>query len=273
MPTDPRPPTSTPPSPLGAVGPTLASAALTDAGRERQENEDAFGEFPQSRLYIVADGMGGRAAGGVAARLVIDEVERFFREQQASPRRPWPFAMDRSLSFGTNLLAVGFKVANQKIREAAAGNAEYHRMGATAAALAIGETQVVVGHVGDVRVYRLRAAALTPLTRDHSVVEEVRAAKPEMTDNELAAIANRNVVTRALGTREEVEATVSTQALERGDLYLLCSDGLWSMVEPTELARLLAAGWDLHTTVRKLIEAANQTGGQDNITALLVQVS
>ncbi len=206
------PPTPTPgPERLHALpSAALASAGLTDAGREREENEDAFGEFPGARLFIVADGMGGRAAGGVAAQVAIAEIERFFREQQAAPRRPWPFPMDRALSFGTNLLAVGFKVANQRIRETAASKPEYHRMGATAAALALGETQVVVAHVGDVRVYRLRAGALTPLTRDHSVVEEVRAARPEMTDAELGAIANRNVITRALGTRQEVEATVTS---------------------------------------------------------------
>ena len=270
-----EPPTPTPgPEPLHALpSPALASAGLTDAGREREENEDAFGEFPGARLFIVADGVGGRAAGGVAAQVAIAEIEQFFREQQAAPRRPWPFPMDRALSFGTNLLAVGFKVANQRIRETAASNPEYHRMGATAAALALGETQVVVAHVGDVRVYRLRAGALTPLTRDHSVVEEVRAARPEMTDAELGAIANRNVITRALGTREEVEATVTSHPMERGDLYLLCSDGLWSTVEPNRLAQLLGAGLDLGATARSLIDAANEAGGPDNITALLVQVS
>jgi protein phosphatase len=251
----------------------IASAARTDPGRAREENEDAHGEFPRSRLFVVADGMGGRAAGAVAARLVVDELERFFREQQASPRRPWPFPMDRALSFGTNLLAVGFKVANRAIREAAASRPEYHRMGATAAALAIGETQVVVGHVGDVRVYRLRAGTVTPLTRDHSIVEEVRAARPQMTEEELGAIANRNVVTRALGTREEVEATVTTHPLERGDLYLMCSDGLWSAIDATHLGALLAAGQDLGTTAGSLVDAANQAGGADNITALVVQVS
>jgi protein phosphatase len=271
MPTE--PPTPTPGLEPSPALPALASTALSDPGRERGENEDAFGEFLGARLFIVADGMGGRAAGAVAAQVAIAEIEQFFREQQLAPRRPWPFPMDRALSFGTNLLAVGFKVANQRIREAAAGNPELHRMGATAAALAVGGTQVVVGHVGDARVYRLRAGALTPLTRDHSVVEEVRAARPEMTDAELGAIANRNVVTRALGTREEVEATVTSHPLERGDLYLLCSDGLWSMIEPNRLAQLLGAGTDLSATAHSLIDAANQAGGPDHITALLVQVS
>ena len=273
MPTEPPTPTPGLEPSRALPSPALASTGLTDPGRERGENDDAFGEFPGARLFIVADGMGGRLAGAVAAQVAIAEIEQFFREQQLAPRRPWPFPMDRALSFGTNLLSVGFKVANQRIREAAAANPEHHRMGATAAALALGETQVVVGHVGDVRVYRLRAGALTPLTRDHSVVEEVRAARPEMTDAELGAIANRNVVTRALGTREEVEATVTSHSLERGDLYLLCSDGLWSMIEPNRLAQLLGAGTDLGATTRSLIDAANQAGGPDNITALLVQVS
>jgi PPM family protein phosphatase len=251
----------------------LALAGGSNPGRERAENEDAFGLFPRSRLVVVADGMGGRAGGGLAARIAVDEVERFFREQHASPRRPWPFPIDKNLSLGSNLLRVGMQVANQKIRDAAAGKPELYRMGATVAALAIGETQVVVAHLGDVRVYRFRGGALTPLMRDHSVLEEVRTARPGITDEELAAIGHRHVVTRALGSRAEVEPSVSTHEIEADDLYLLCSDGLWGSLPHPALAANLAATTDLHAAVDRLIEAANAAGGPDNITAVLVRVS
>ena len=242
MPTE--PPTPTPgPEPSRAL-PSLASAALTDPGREREENEDAFGEFPGARLFVVADGMGGRAGGGGRRpgghrrdRAVLPGAARWPR---AGPGRSrWTSA----LSFGTNLLAVGLQGGQP------AHPRGRRRQPRTTTAWAPrrprwrwARPRWWSAHVGDVRVYRLRAGALTPLTRDHSVVEEVRAARPEMTDAELGAIANRNVVTRALGTREEVEATVTSHPLERGDLYLLCSDGLWSMVEPNRLAQLLGAG-------------------------------
>jgi serine/threonine protein phosphatase PrpC len=261
--------------PLTQAAPPLAFALAggSDPGREREENEDAFGLFAKSRLVVVADGMGGRAGGGMAARIAVDEVERFFREQHASPRSPWPFPIDKGLSLGSNLLRVGMQVANQKIREAAVSRPDLHRMGATVAALAVGETQVVVAHVGDVRVYRLRGGALAPLTRDHSVLEEVRAARPGITDQELAAIGHRHVVTRALGSRPEVEPAVSTHELERGDLYLLCSDGLWGTVGDPALASLLGGAADLDLYVQRLIAAANGAGGPDNITAVVVRIS
>jgi serine/threonine protein phosphatase PrpC len=252
--------------------PLVTAAGLSHPGREREDNEDAFGIFDRSRLYIVADGMGGRAGGAMAARLTVDGVEGFFRQQQAAPRSPWPFPMDRTLSFGINLLAVGFKVANRAIRETAASNPAFHRMGATAAALAVGGTQVVIAHVGDVRVYRLRDGELAQLTRDHSVVEEIRAARPTMTEAELAAIAHRNLVTRALGTREEVDAQVASHPLQRGDLYLIASDGLWGGVSDALLAATLGGAFDLEDAALGLIEAANAAGGKDNITALLVRV-
>jgi protein phosphatase len=250
----------------------LKSAASTHPGRQRADNEDAFGMFPRSRLYILADGMGGRAGGAVAAHMAVDELERFFREQHANPRAPWPFPVDQGASLGANLLRVGIKVANQKIREAAAANADYHRMGATVAVMAIGETQVVAAHLGDVRLYRLRDGELKRLTRDHSVVEEMRAARPELSEAELLRIAHRNVVTRALGTREEVEPTVVAQRIALDDLYLLCCDGLWGAVPDEAIATILGSTPDLEAAVQLLVDAANEAGGPDNITALVVRV-
>jgi PPM family protein phosphatase len=262
-----------PPATATASSLLLDVAAGSHPGREREENEDAFGLQLRSRLFVVADGMGGRAGGALAAQIAVGEVAKFFCEQHASPRSPWPFPLDRSLSLGSNLLRVGMQVANQKIREAAAARPEYRRMGATVAALAIGETQIVVCHLGDVRVYRLRAGAMTALTRDHSVLEEVRAARPDIGDTEIGAFGHRHVVTRALGSRADVDPTVSTHELERGDLYLLCSDGLWGSVPDPTLARLLHGAADLAAGAQLLIDAANAAGGPDNITAVLVRIA
>jgi PPM family protein phosphatase len=266
-------------SPDGPGAPLrIETAGLSDAGKERSRNEDALGIF--ERLFIVADGMGGRAGGDLAARVTVEEVERFFREQHADPRRPWPFPIDKTTSTGSNLLRVGLKVANRQIRAEASKHPKNNRMGATAAALAVGETQVVTAHVGDVRVYRCRpggpAPVLARLTRDHSVIEEMRTARPDMPESAFAGVAHRNVVTRALGTREEVEPEVAAHALARGDVYLLCSDGLWNAVDEMEMTRLLSdAGQSgsLEAAARLLVDGANQAGGRDNITALLVRVS
>ena len=256
----------------------IETAGLSHPGRERPRNEDAYGLF--ARLFIVADGMGGRAGGDRAAQLTVTEVERFFREQHAAPRNPWPFPIDKSTSTGSNLLRVGLKVANQKIRAAARRDPRKSRMGATAAALAVGETQAVVAHVGDVRVYRLRAVAGGPgagwqldrLTRDHSVVEEMRSARPDMPESAFASIPHRNVVTRALGTREEVEPEVAAHPLNRGDVYLLCSDGLWNAVGEHEMIRELTISPELTAAAARLVDLANAAGGKDNITAVLVRV-
>lgn len=262
------PPDPPPPAPSRQV----RACGFTHPGRQREENEDALGLFVEERLFVVADGMGGRTSGDVAAHLTVDELARFFREQRANPRAPWPFELDKSTSLGANLLRVGLKVANQRIREAAAEDPSRHRMGATAAAIAIGETQIVAANVGDVRVYRLRGGALARMTRDHSVLEEMRAARPDMSPEQLATVAHRNVVTRALGTKEDVEPSVHADGLEPGDVYLMCSDGLWGSVADAQIEAMLCAHTELESACQALIDAANEAGGPDNVTALLALV-
>jgi protein phosphatase len=145
-------------------------------------------------------------------------------------------------------------------------------MGSTLAALALDSIHITVAHVGDVRAYRLRGGTLARLTRDHSVLEEMRAAKPNMTPEELAAIAPRNVVTRALGTREDVEPTVYVNTHAPDDLYLLCSDGLWGCVPEARLAEVVQSTGDLEQACQLLVDAANEAGAPDNVTAVLVRV-
>jgi protein phosphatase len=250
----------------------LEAIGYTHPGRARPENEDAFALALPERLFVVADGMGGRNAGEVAAHLAVEELLGFFRHRRAHPRAPWPFPIERRASTGANLLRVGIQVANQKIRAAAAGDPALHRMGATIAALAIGETQLVAAHVGDVRVYRIRGGVIARLTRDHSLIEEMRAARPDLGAAELAAMAPRNVVTRALGSKDEVEPTVYVNNFARGDLYLLCSDGLWGSVDDDRIAALAAGSADLEQACQSLLDAGNEAGGPDNLTAVLVRV-
>ncbi len=250
----------------------LEAHALSHAGLQREENEDAFGNFAEARLFVVADGMGGHNAGAVASALAVEGIDTFFRSYHAQPLQAWPYPVDRSMSLAANLLRIGSKVANDRIREAAAQDRARARMGTTVVAMAIGEEQLAVAHAGDSRAYRFRAGGIKRLTRDHSVAEEMRAARPEMTEEELATFAHRNVVTRSLGSKEELEPSIYVGRVQRGDIFLLCSDGLWGSVPDGKISTILRDAPDLASACQTLIEAANEAGGPDNITALLVRV-
>src|SRR5262245_58029054 len=194
----------------------IAACGFSHPGRQREEDEDAFGSFVDARLFIVADGMGGHNAGEVASVMAVDALETFFRSYHADPRQPWPHQVDTQLSLGANLLRVGIKVANDRIRAASKQDRAKHRMGTTIVALAVGDAQITVAHAGDSRCYRLRGDELKRLTRDHSIVEEMIAARPEITEAEIAAFAHRNVVTRSLGSKEELDPTVLVEPLQEG---------------------------------------------------------
>jgi len=245
---------------------------VTERGRVRPTNEDCFAIDEVRRLCIVADGMGGHNAGEVAAAMAIDTVEGFFTSFHNDPRQLWPYGVDRALSLAANLLRVGVKVANDKIREAANADRSRARMGATVVAMAVGETQVAIAHAGDSRAYRLRDGELKRLTRDHSIAEEMRAARPEMTDEELAGFAHRNVVMRSLGSKDDLEPDVYVNKVAPGDLYMLCTDGLWGSVPDANIASILNATEDLEAACQLLVDAANDAGGPDNITVLLVRL-
>jgi serine/threonine protein phosphatase PrpC len=250
----------------------LVAWGLSHAGRQRQANEDAFGSYIESRLFLVADGMGGHNAGEVASAMAIDSVEAFFCSFHADPRQVWPYPVDRSLSLAANLLRVGIKVANDKIRASATLDRGRARMGTTMVAMAIGESQVAVVHAGDSRAYRLRDGKLKRLTRDHSVAEEMRVARPEITDEELASFAHRNVVTRSLGSKDEIDPDAYVNKLQAGDVYLLCTDGLWSVVPDRKIGVVLRSTDDLEAACQLLVDAANEAGGPDNVTVVAVRV-
>jgi serine/threonine protein phosphatase PrpC len=250
----------------------LTACGFSHAGRQREENEDAFGSFLDERLFIVADGMGGHNAGEVASVMAVDALETFFRSYHADPRQPWPHQVDSELSLGANLLRVGVKVANDKIRAAAKQDRAKNRMGTTIVALAVGDAQVTVAHAGDSRCYRLRGDELKRLTRDHSIVEEMIAARPEMTEAEISAFAHRNVVTKSLGSKEEVDPAMLVEALQEGDIFLVCSDGLWGSVPDPKIKGIIRSTPDIDAACQLLIDAANEAGGPDNITALLIKI-
>lgn len=258
--------------PLTQSPPPVTAAALSHAGREREQNEDAFGCFTSDRLFVVADGMGGHNAGEVASQMTVDELSAFFRSFHDNPRQEWPYPVDRSRSLGANLLTVGLKVANEKVRAASAGERSRLKMACTAVALAVGDNQLSVAHVGDARAYRHRGTQLKRLTTDHSILAEMIAARPDMTDEEIASFSHRNVVTRAVGSKPDLEPSLYVGRFQPEDLFLLCSDGLWGSVKDHTIGEILSSTSDLEAVCQLLVDAANDAGGPDNITVLLVRV-
>ena len=251
----------------------LEYAGQTDVGRKRGHNEDTFSVEAEYNLYMVADGMGGHSAGEVASGMACDVVVDFYRDTADDADMTWPYKMERGLSYEANRLAAGIKLANLRIHERAQSNPDQHGMGTTLVGVRFSEHGMIVGHVGDSRVYRLRNGALQQLTEDHSLLNDYIKMK-DLTPAEIENFPHKNVIVRALGMKSTVQVDVETVSPQAGDVYLLCSDGLSGMITDDTIERVtrdsLQTG--LSNTCAALISAANEAGGADNITVVLVHV-
>jgi|SRR5215203_3270324 len=251
----------------------LSWAVRTDAGLRRTSNEDSHSTRPDLGLFIVADGMGGHVAGEVASRVAVESISAFIEETAgADPNRTWPFPFDPDLSFEANRLKAAFRLANARIALAIADSQDLRGMATTASGLLVRPTNSCVAHIGDSRVYVLRNDQLQQITHDHSWVEEqVRAGV--LTPDAARQHPWRNVVTRALSGGEDPDIDVVEISPKPGERYLLCSDGLFGVVEDDQIAALLGArDLSLDEICGRLIDAANGAGGPDNITALVLEV-
>jgi serine/threonine protein phosphatase PrpC len=255
----------------------VSSAAVTHVGLRRESNEDAFCRRPDLGLFVVADGMGGHEAGEVAAGMAVDVIESFINDtRDADLNHTWPFPFDTTRTLEANRLIAAFRLANRRVGAAIAGNAAYKGMATTAAAALVEPSgQAHIAHVGDSRVYLLRDQHLQQLTDDHSWVgEQVRAGL--LSDRDAHTHPWRNVVTRAITGAEDPDVDVTEVMLQPGEMLLLCSDGLSSVVESTQIEALLTRAStvprDLDALAARLIEVANEGGGPDNITVVLVQM-
>src|SRR5436190_4199738 len=251
----------------------LSWAVRTDPGLRRSSNEDSYCTKPELGLFIVADGMGGHVAGEVASKLAVETIQTFIAETAgADKNRTWPFPFEPAISLEGNRLKAAFRLANRQIANAMADSAELRGMATTASAVLAGPTSACVGHVGDSRVYVLRDGTLAQITNDHSWVEEqVRAGT--LSPSAARMHPWRNVVTRALSGGEDPEVDVTELSLLRGERFLLCSDGLFSVVTDIQITQILAdPSLSLEDICRRLIDAANGGGGPDNITAVVLEV-
>jgi serine/threonine protein phosphatase PrpC len=230
------------------------SSGSTDAGRKRRRNEDSFVIDPP--LFAVADGMGGAQAGEVASRLAAAAFREFHDADDLAPEER---------------VATIIQEANRRIYERAKSDAQASGMGTTITAALVGEEGVAVGHVGDSRAYRLRNGHLEQLTEDHSLVADlVRSGR--LSPDEADAHPQRSVITRALGTDPEVDVDSFTADAEAGDVFLLCSDGLTTMVDENQIAETIARASSLEQATKTLVKAANRAGGEDNITVVLFRL-
>jgi protein phosphatase len=245
---------------------------LTHVGRQRQHNEDSFLVADDAHLYLVADGMGGHAAGEIASRIAVDSISEFILHTKEDDGT-WPHAYDEHLKRSTNRLMAALKLANARVLEAMKKDARLRGMGTTVVACLADEDTMSVAHVGDSRAYLVRAGALSRLTNDHSwVFEQVQAGM--LTPEEAEKHPLRNVITRALGGALQVTPDAHEVTSQSGDVYLLCSDGLTGMVPEGEILRVVKDNTeDLEKACRVLIDTANERGGLDNVTAILVKAT
>jgi PPM family protein phosphatase len=251
----------------------LEAYGQTDVGRRRKLNEDNFLVATEPGLFAVCDGMGGHNAGEVASKMAIETLQAFIEKSHREKEITWPYGLDVNLSFDGNRLKTAIKLANKKVFRAADNREDYTGMGTTAVAALVSENVLTVGSAGDSRCYLLRAGKLTQLTRDDSWVS---AALGEgiLNSDEIERHPLRNVITKAVGAKETIELDVVEQKLEPGDLALICSDGLHAMLSDDQiLATLTPVPATLEEAAGKLIDAANEAGGKDNVSVVLLRYS
>jgi serine/threonine protein phosphatase PrpC len=249
----------------------LEAYGQTDVGRRRKLNEDNFLVAPEPGLYAVCDGMGGHNAGEVASKMAIETLQAFIEKSHKEKEITWPYGLDVNLSFDGNRLKTAIKLANKKVFRAADNREDYTGMGTTVVAGLVSDNTLTLGSAGDSRCYLLRNGQLSQLTRDDSWVS---AALGEgiLNSDEIERHPLRNVITKAVGAKDSIELDVVEQKLSPGDVALICSDGLHAMLSDQEIQRTLTPFPEsLEEAAGKLIDAANEAGGKDNVSVVLLR--
>jgi protein phosphatase len=254
------------------IGMQVTAFGLTHVGRQRQHNEDSYLVADEPGLFLVADGMGGHAAGEIASRIAVDSISEFILHTKEDDGT-WPHAYDEHYKRSTNRLMAAVRLANTRVLEAMRKDARLRGMGTTVVACLADDDMMSFAHVGDSRAYLIRAGHLSRITNDHSwVFEQVQAGM--LTEAEAEKHPLRNVITRALGGALSVTPDASEVETRSGDVYLLCSDGLTGMVPEDEIRDIVDKNTDdLEKACQVLIDTANERGGLDNVTAILVKTT
>jgi len=245
----------------------------TNVGVKRTRNEDNLLKMSEESLFCVADGMGGHSSGEVASQIAVEGIANFYRATHQDEDITWPYKMDKNRPYDENRFIMSVKLANLRIFEASQREPRYRGMGTTVAGINFVDdgATVLVAHVGDSRVYRLREGQIGQVTEDHSLLNDYIKAK-KLTQEEIANFPHKNVIVRALGMKETVLVDLSRFEVHAGDIFLMCSDGLNGMISDAVIQETLSTFPDLDEAVHKLIEKANEAGGMDNVTVVLARI-
>jgi PPM family protein phosphatase len=248
----------------------LTFVGQTDTGRVREHNEDTIATDPDVGLLVLADGMGGYNAGEVASGIAVKTITNLVRE---GLMREDLDSIDRGtgLSRASIVLRDAITRANKIIYQTARSQAECEGMGTTVVAALFYDNRISIAHVGDSRLYRQRGSQISQVTMDHSLLQEL-VDRGFYSPEEAQRAANKNYVTRALGVEPQVEVEVQEHPVDKGDIFILCSDGLSDMVEDEDIRLTISTfGANLDTVAKQLIQLANENGGRDNVSVVLAQ--
>jgi protein phosphatase len=249
----------------------IEAVGLTDVGRRRKLNEDNFLVDTETQLYAVCDGMGGHNAGEVASKMAIETLGAFIQKSHKEKEITWPYGLDVNLSFDGNRLKTAIKLANKRVYKAADNREDYTGMGTTVVAMLASGKTMTIGSAGDSRCYLLREGQLSQLTRDDSWVSAAWA-EGILSSDEIDRHPLRNVITKAVGAKDTIDIDVVEHMAASGDVLLLCSDGLHAMIHDDQILGVLTPlPATLDEAAKKLVDAANEAGGKDNVSVVLVR--
>jgi protein phosphatase len=245
----------------------LVAAGLSDVGLVRMNNEDAWGKVVEERFFVLADGMGGHQAGEVAAKELVEGLCQFVKRNFSKKTKK-----KRLVEEILSKLQQGIDQVNTKIFAMSYSSDALKGMGTTFCLLFFYEEGLILGHVGDSRIYRLRAQKIKQLTRDDSLLREMME-QGQLNEQQAGDFLYKNILTKAVGTEPEVTPTLTETEIEPGDLYLMCTDGLTDMVTEEEIEQTLNTHTDINKACAELVHLAKERGGVDNITVVLVKVT
>ncbi len=251
----------------------ITSCGITDVGQKRQNNEDNFLINDEINLYVVADGMGGHVGGEFASQIAVTTIEEVIQNVEVDPEatRPDWAALGSNVAISGEKLKYAIRLAGKRIFDRTNDEPELRGMGTTTVAMLFDHNRVFLAHVGDSRAYLVRGTTVAQVTEDHSLVnEQIRLGlitKDAARNHKL-----KNIITRSVGYQEDVEIDTIVRPVEKGDRFILCSDGLSNLVEEHEILEVVGAAIPTEQAAQKLIDLANNRGGDDNITLIIAQV-
>lgn len=250
----------------------LTSCGETNVGRKRTHNEDNLLVFPEKRLFIVADGMGGHACGEVASEIVVTTMRDYFGRALGDPDATWPGREERGRTESENMLNAGIRWCNYSIWEKGHADAQFKNMGTTVVAMHFDDEAITIAHVGDSRCYRFRQGELKQVTEDHSLLNDYKR-MAVLTPEEEANFPHKNIIVRACGLKDNVIVDLQREVPLPGDIYILCSDGLSGEVTDAQIRDIMVQeNHDLVAMVARLIQTACDNGGKDNVTCIAARV-